>query len=183
MVQRHLLVRFSDNSTGGLPSLWNWSFGDGTWFNTSLNALKNPEHVYLTPGSYTVNLTILNITVFSTLSRSDYVTVVSPMETTVPTTSPTPAITPTSSPSSLHNLHSGSYSYVHSFSLSDNNLHSGSYLLTLTPSPSPTTTTLPLPSPTSIHSCSQLLLLIPLMKVQKMIMTLFLYHQQQVFPW
>ncbi len=53
-----LTVRFSDNSTGGLPSLWNWSFGDGTWFNTSLSALKNPEHVYLTPGSYTVNLTI-----------------------------------------------------------------------------------------------------------------------------
>ena len=93
-----LTVQFSDNSTGGLPSQWNWSFGDGTWFNTSLNALKNPEHVYVTPGSYTLNLTVRNITVFSTVSRSEYITVVSPPDTTVPTTSPTPFTTPTPSP-------------------------------------------------------------------------------------
>ena len=26
---------FSDTSIGGSPSCWNWSFGDGAWFNTS----------------------------------------------------------------------------------------------------------------------------------------------------
>jgi PGF-pre-PGF domain-containing protein len=117
-----LTVRFSDNSTGGLPSLWNWSFGDGTWFNTSLNASKNPEHVYVTPGSYTVNLTVRNLSVFSTLSRSEYVTVISPPETTVPTTSPTPTITLTPSPTPT---------------------------ITSTPVPTPTLTSSPTPTITS----------------------------------
>jgi len=93
-----LSVQFSDTSTGGLPSLWNWSFGDGTWFNTSVTALRNPEHVYETPGTYTVNLTVQNLTIISTLTRSGYITVVAPPETTVPTTSPTPSLTLTSSP-------------------------------------------------------------------------------------
>jgi PGF-pre-PGF domain-containing protein len=97
-----LTVVFSDTSTGGLPSLWNWSFGDGTWFNTSVTALRNPEHVYETPGIYTVNLTIRNNTVTSTLSRAGYVTVVSPPvtpdPTPTPTLSPDPTPTPTLSP-------------------------------------------------------------------------------------
>jgi PGF-pre-PGF domain-containing protein len=126
-----LTVRFSDNSTGGLPSLWNWSFGDGTWFNTSLIALKNPEHVYVTPGSYTVNLTVRNLSVFSTLSRSDYVTVVSPPETTVPTTSPTPSITLTPTPAPTPTITSTPVPSP-----------------TLTPSPTPTNTSTPVPTPT-----------------------------------
>jgi len=95
-----LTVQFSDTSTGGSPSLWNWSFGDGTWFNTSVTSLRNPSHVYETPGIYTVNLTVQNISVVSTLSRSGYVTVVAPPVTTVPTTSPTPepTLTPTPTP-------------------------------------------------------------------------------------
>jgi PGF-pre-PGF domain-containing protein len=95
-----LIVQFSDTSTGGSPSLWNWSFGDGAWFNTSVAALRNPEHIYETPGTYTVNLTVQNLSVASTLSHSGYVTVVAPPETTVPTASPTPelAITATSTP-------------------------------------------------------------------------------------
>jgi PGF-pre-PGF domain-containing protein len=93
-----LMVQFSDTSSGGLPSLWNWSFGDGTWFNTSVTALRNPSHVYDTPGIYTVNLTVRNLTVTSALSRPGYVTVVAPPETTVPTTSPTPTFTTSPTP-------------------------------------------------------------------------------------
>ena len=64
-----LTVQFSDTSSGGSPSLWNWSFGDGTGFNTSVAALRNASHVYETPGIYTVNLTIRNNSIVSTLSR------------------------------------------------------------------------------------------------------------------
>jgi PGF-pre-PGF domain-containing protein len=94
-----LLVEFSDTSTGGLPLLWNWSFGDGTWFNTSDTALKNPLHVYETPGTYTVNLTIRNFSVTSTLSRMDFIIVVNPPDTPTPTPTTTPTPEPTISPS------------------------------------------------------------------------------------
>jgi PGF-pre-PGF domain-containing protein len=87
-----LAVNFSDTSTGGLPSLWNWSFGDGTWYNTSDTALRNPEHVYATPGTYNVNLTIRNFSVTSTVSRMGYIIVVTPPVTPTPT--PTATLTP-----------------------------------------------------------------------------------------
>ena len=140
-----LTVRFSDGSTGGLPSLWNWSFGDGTWFNTSLIALKNPEHVYGTPGIYTVNLTIQNISVASSLSRSAYVTVFAPPETTVPTTSPTPdptptySLTPTSSPTPT-------------LSPQPTSSPTPTYSPTPTSSPTPTLSPQPTSSPTPTHS-------------------------------
>jgi PGF-pre-PGF domain-containing protein len=95
-----LTVEFSDTSTGGLPSLWNWSFGDGTWYNTSNMTLRNPEHVYETPGTYTVSLTIRNFSVTSTLSHIGYITVVIPpvTPTITPTPTPDPTFTPIPSP-------------------------------------------------------------------------------------
>jgi PKD repeat protein len=47
-----MTVRFYDASTGD-PKSWNWNFGDG---NTS--TMKNPVHVYYTPGSYQVRLDV-----------------------------------------------------------------------------------------------------------------------------
>ncbi|WP_292423612.1 PKD domain-containing protein [Methanoregula sp.] len=47
-------VNFIDKSTG-LPSSWNWNFGDG-----STSADQNPSHVYQTKGIYTVTLTVKN---------------------------------------------------------------------------------------------------------------------------
>jgi PGF-pre-PGF domain-containing protein len=93
-----LIVNFSDTSTGGLPSLWNWSFGDGTWYNTSNMTLRNPEHVYETPGTYNVNLTIRNFSVNSTLSRLGYIIVVTPPVTPTSTPTPDPTPEPTISP-------------------------------------------------------------------------------------
>ena len=93
-----LKVEFSDTSTGGLPSLWNWSFGDGTWYNTSNMTLRNPEHIYETPGTYNVNLTIRNFSVTSTLSRMGYIIVVNPPVTPTPTPTATPTPEPTISP-------------------------------------------------------------------------------------
>ncbi|MBP1927589.1 PKD repeat protein [Methanolinea mesophila] len=47
-------VWFRDVS-GNDPARWNWSFGDGT-FSTE----QNPTHRYVSPGAYTVTLTVWN---------------------------------------------------------------------------------------------------------------------------
>jgi PGF-pre-PGF domain-containing protein len=102
-----LNVQFSDTSTGGSPSCWNWSFGDGSWFNTTLAAERNPAHVYEIPGVYDVTMIVRNFTVAVSLSRSDFITITAPPATTEPTSSPTsfpttpdptPTLTPTSEP-------------------------------------------------------------------------------------
>lgn len=47
-----LRVQFTDTSTGS-PTRWSWSFGDGYVSN-----LRNPVHVYSTPGVFDVSLTV-----------------------------------------------------------------------------------------------------------------------------
>jgi gliding motility-associated-like protein len=51
------IVQFNDNSVTGNPldpiHTWLWTFGDGT-----TSALDNPSHVYTTPGTYAVTLTV-----------------------------------------------------------------------------------------------------------------------------
>ena len=49
-----LTVHFTDTSTGS-PSSWLWNFGDG---NSSTE--QNPVHVYTSPGTYYVSLTVSN---------------------------------------------------------------------------------------------------------------------------
>lgn len=47
-----LTVNFSDSSAG--PALsWLWDFGDG-----DTSAVRNPAHIYLNPGAYSVSLTV-----------------------------------------------------------------------------------------------------------------------------
>jgi PKD repeat protein len=48
-----LTVAFTDTSTGGTPSAWDWDFGDG---GTSTS--QNPTHIFTEHGSYTVTLTV-----------------------------------------------------------------------------------------------------------------------------
>ena len=50
-----LTVSFTDSSTGGTLSGWNWSFGDGT-----VSADPNPVHTFSVAGNYSVNLSSLN---------------------------------------------------------------------------------------------------------------------------
>src|SRR5262249_11770911 len=47
-----LLVTFTDASTGSI-STWSWNFGDGT-----TSTIRSPQHMYSTPGIYTVSLTV-----------------------------------------------------------------------------------------------------------------------------
>lgn len=71
-----LLVDFTDSSTADIVS-WEWDFGDGSTSN-----LKNPSHVYLTPGHYDV--TMIGYTAkgcADTSVKSDLVVVLGPSGT------------------------------------------------------------------------------------------------------
>ncbi|WP_332448769.1 PKD domain-containing protein [Methanoculleus sp.] len=87
-----LAVQFNDTSTGS-PTVWNWSFGDGAWHNTTDAAERNVTHTYAVAGTYTVSLTASNAAGPDTETRTDYITV-SP----APTPTVTPTVTPTSRP-------------------------------------------------------------------------------------
>lgn len=82
-----LAVQFNDTSTGS-PIVWNRSFGDGTWYNTTDAAERNVTHTYAAAGNYTVSLTVSNAAGSNTSTRTDYIWV---------SAAPTP--TPTSQPS------------------------------------------------------------------------------------
>jgi PKD repeat protein len=83
-----LLVSFTDRSTES-PTTWNWSFGDGTWTNsTPQDQNQDPTHSYAVPGTYTVGLIVNNTGATSALTTiPNYITV----------TAPTPKPTPTQS--------------------------------------------------------------------------------------
>jgi len=67
-----LTVHFSDRSTGS-PDDWSWDFGDG-----GTSALQDPVHTYLTPGTYTVTLTVGRGAETASRTRADYITVTAP---------------------------------------------------------------------------------------------------------
>jgi PKD repeat protein len=68
-----LAVSFTDFSTGEIWS-WLWSFGDGAESN-----VRHPVHVYGTPGSYNLMLTVTGPGGSSTLSKPGLVTVTEPV--------------------------------------------------------------------------------------------------------
>ena len=106
--------------------------------NTSIPALRNPAHVYETPGTYTVILMVRNLGVTGTLTRADYITVITPPETSIPTTSPTPVPTLTDTPTP-------------DITLSP----------TVTPTSSPTPSLTPTPAPTLTISPTPVITLVP----------------------
>ncbi|WP_292728901.1 kelch repeat-containing protein [Methanoculleus sp.] len=81
-----LTIQFTDASTGS-PTVWNWSFGDGEWHNTTNAAEKNPTHTYSAAGTYTVNLTVGNAAGSDPHTEADYITVTAAPEPT-PTARP-----------------------------------------------------------------------------------------------
>jgi len=68
-----LIVQFTDTSAGS-PTSWAWTFGDG---NTS--TAQNPQHTYAAPGLYTVTLNATNEYGSDTETKTDYITVYSPV--------------------------------------------------------------------------------------------------------
>jgi len=72
-----LAVQFYDISSN-YPTAWNWSFGDGTWFNTTTASAKNPKYIYANPGSFIVRLTVSNAAGRSTTIPGTTITVTRP---------------------------------------------------------------------------------------------------------
>jgi len=68
-----LNVQFIDISTGGTPTTWSWTFGDG---NTS--TLQNPNNTYKAAGTYTVSLTATNAGGNNTKTQAGYITATKP---------------------------------------------------------------------------------------------------------
>ena len=65
-----LTVAFTDTSTGD-PTKWKWDFGDG-----ATSTQQNPKHKYSKIGSYTVKLTATNAKGGNTITKADYIKVV-----------------------------------------------------------------------------------------------------------
>ena len=77
-----LLVNFSDLSSGEIDT-WNWDFGDGASSST-----QHTMHEYLSPGNYTVSLSVEGIGGDDTMIKEDYIlipvgTVENPSETII----------------------------------------------------------------------------------------------------
>ncbi|NYT07949.1 MAG: PKD domain-containing protein [Methanomicrobiales archaeon] len=68
--QAPLMVQFSDLSTGS-PDRWAWNFGDATG-----SVEKNPAHLYLEPGEYSVALTVSNNYGANTRIQTSFVRVI-----------------------------------------------------------------------------------------------------------
>ena len=64
-----MTVTFIDQSTG-LPTSWNWDFGDG-----STSSEQNPTHFYLKEGIYTVTIIVKNSFGTDSRVRKDLITV------------------------------------------------------------------------------------------------------------
>jgi PGF-pre-PGF domain-containing protein len=68
-----LSVAFTDTSSNS-PSMWSWSFGDGTY-----STEKNPSHTYTAAGTYAVSLIATNPDGSSIATEEGYVTVAPPL--------------------------------------------------------------------------------------------------------
>ncbi|MCF8374432.1 MAG: PKD domain-containing protein [Bacteroidales bacterium] len=66
-------IQFMDNSYGA-PLTWLWNFGDGT-----TDTLQNPFHIYQTPGTYTVSLTVSDSSLTDSIVKPDLITVQEPI--------------------------------------------------------------------------------------------------------
>ena len=91
-----LSVQFTDISVGS-PSTRLWDFGDGY-----TSSEENPLHVYESPGTYAVTLTVTGISGTSSTTKNGYITV-----TAGPTYTGTPTPTPTTPPASTMRLYPG----------------------------------------------------------------------------
>ena len=66
-----LTVKFMDDSTNN-PTIWNWSFGDGSLVNATV---QDAIHTYTSAGTYTVSLNATNLWGSNTSTWTNYITV------------------------------------------------------------------------------------------------------------
>jgi PKD repeat protein len=70
-----LTVTFNDASSTGVISNYSLNFGDNVVTNMP-GATINLLHTYITPGTYTVQLTVSGPMGFNTLTQPDFITVI-----------------------------------------------------------------------------------------------------------
>ena len=66
-------VIFSDTSDVTSGTAWSWSFGDDSGLNTTVSS--NPSHTYSSAGTYSVALTVTNVSGSNTATKSGYISV------------------------------------------------------------------------------------------------------------
>ena len=66
-------IHFYDLSTQ-LPTTWHWDFGDGT-----TDSVQNPSHIYQDTGTYTVVLIASNNNYSDTITKTNYIHVLNPI--------------------------------------------------------------------------------------------------------
>jgi PKD repeat protein len=81
-----LTVTFTDTSTGGAPTIWDWDFGDASPHSYNVTSIA---HTYNVAGSYTAQLTVSNI--FGSSSATNAITVIPPAPVADFNTTPSPA--------------------------------------------------------------------------------------------
>jgi PGF-pre-PGF domain-containing protein len=64
-----LSIRFNDSSANS-PIMWNWSFGDTSWFNTTDSSLRNATKSYASGGNYMISLYVSNAGGSDTVTHS-----------------------------------------------------------------------------------------------------------------
>ena len=67
-----LTVLFTNTGTGGTPTSWNWSFGDGI----NSKHVETATHTFTNPGNYIITLTVGNTAGNSTVTKSNYIVVI-----------------------------------------------------------------------------------------------------------
>src|SRR5207247_10486689 len=103
-----LALNFTNASTGTISS-YAWTFGDG-----GSSTAQSPSYVYLTPGAYTVSLTVTGPGGSNTQTRSSYITVsaAAPIASfTASPTSGTPPLTVTFSNASTGTITSYAWAF------------------------------------------------------------------------
>ncbi len=66
-------IEFRDESKmgNGIDPVWQWSFGDGNY-----SFLRNPTHIYRSPGTYTVTLTVTTSAGQSIKQKTNYIEII-----------------------------------------------------------------------------------------------------------
>lgn len=72
-----LAVKFTDDSIGGVPIFWCWDFGDSNYSKHAMNT----THTFTMPGVYNITLRVKNEAGSSSITRSGYITVEAPTDT------------------------------------------------------------------------------------------------------
>jgi PKD repeat protein len=81
-------VTFTDMSTG-IPTSWNWSFGDGLY-----SIVQHPAHTYSSNGLYTVTLNVSNAFGSDSETKVNYINLSAPITPTPTPTMPIPTSIP-----------------------------------------------------------------------------------------